>query len=326
MLTGCAAAPTATAPATPTVVGTLELSDPQSWPGDLKIPLHASGPYRYADVALNGSQVGRFLFDTGANRTVVDNGRANRLGLPDDGGGTTTGIAGQTQTRYRRAEQLALKASTTDAEARYRLHTGPARMIAMDMQKLGGMHGGTGGILGFRGVDAVPFTFNPADASLTLHRPDTFRPPAGTTRARLHRFHGLPVVEAELFGRDDDRVKVRFILDTGMNTSVSLPHTVLQQHPAVASVPVTGSGNSRGVGGTLASNNTWLKKTRMFGLDLRHLPVSFEPMPAQLQPRTGPPQGRIGMAVLAHFELTFDARRGYVYARYLGESSKAGEQ
>ncbi len=318
LLVGCAA----TAPVAdvaPPASRTLSLDEPRTWPGDLVIPLHAVGPYRYADVSVNGFESGRFLLDTGANRAVIDNGRANRFALPDVGGGTTTGIAGQTSTRYRQAEHLTLGPADVagNPSQRVLVRSGQTRMIGLDMRRLGGVSAGVAGILGFRSLGNVPFTIDTEANTLTLHRPHTFRPPADATRIRLRRFHGLPVVDAQLFTRDDEAVPIRLLLDTGMNTALSLPHELIEQHPDLASVPVSGRGNSRGVGGTLASTNTWVHRTRLFGLDLRGLPAGFEAMPPQLQQRGAAPQGRVGMAVLGHFALTFDPQRNYVYARYL---------
>ncbi|MEM8781610.1 MAG: aspartyl protease family protein [Planctomycetota bacterium] len=320
-LVGCAATRGATpAPTTPAVRYALDA--PQDWPGDLVVPLYRAGPYRQVDVTINGRPTGRFLLDTGANRPVIDTGRANGLGLPDVGGGTTTGIAGQKQTRFRQAEAIGLRADA-HPETPFVLETAGARMIAMNLRGLGGPSGLVhSGIVCFRTLMAVPFTFNARANTLTLHRPEDFRPPdlnnPSVTRVRLRRFHGLPVVDAALKDENGTPVPIRLILDTGMNTAMSVPIGVLRASPGIAAVPVSGTGVSRGVGGSLRSTNTWARSTRVFDLELRNLPVAFEPMPDAIDSADGLPQGRLGMAVLAHFELTFDARRNWLYARYLG--------
>ncbi len=320
-LAGCAGSAKApTVPTTPVVL--YSLNEPQRWPGDLVVPLHSAGPYRHLDVAINGQPTGRFLFDTGANRPVIDTGRANMLGLPDVGGGTTTGIAGATATRYRQAASLRLSSSLASPQP-FVLDTSEARMIAMNMRDLGGPNAaGTSGIVCFRTLMRVPFTFNPQAGTLTLHRPGDFRPPdandPGVTRVRLRRFHGLPAVDAALLDADGKPVAIRLILDTGMNSAMSVPIEVLADRPGVAAVPVSGAGTSRGIGGSLNSTNTWARSTKVFDLEMRNLPVSFEPMPDAIKSADGLPQGRLGMGVLGHFELTFDATRNWLYARYLG--------
>lgn len=324
-MTGCATAPrSATLPAKPAVAYAMDA--PQHWPGDLVVPLHAAGPYRHVDVAINGQATGRFLLDTGANRPVIDTGRANRLGLPDVGGGTTTGIAGPAATRFRQAQSLGLR-SKDDAATPFVLTTSEMRMIGMNMRNLGGkFSAGTSGIVCFRTLMGVPFTFNPQAGTLTLHRPADFRPPdtddPAVTRVRLRRFHGLPVVDATLRDERGEDVPIRLILDTGMNTAMSVPIEVLHARPGVAAVPVSGAGVSQGIGGTLTTTNTWARSTRVFDLELRNLPVAFEPTPDAIRSADGLPQGRLGMGVLGHFELTFDAPRNWLYARYLGEPAQ----
>ncbi|MEM1445227.1 MAG: aspartyl protease family protein [Planctomycetota bacterium] len=319
-LTGCAStAGIRETPTQPTVRYTLDA--PQQWPGDLVVPLYGTGAYRQVDVTVNGQAAGRYLLDTGANRPVIDTGRANRLGLPDVGGGTTTGIAGAKQTRFRQAESIGLRADTNH-DSPFILDTPATRMIAMNMRQLSGPRAPNhAGIVCFRTLMSVPFTFNSQARTLTLHRPSDFRPPdisdPSVTRVRLRRFHGLPVVDASLKDEDGNAVPIRLILDTGMNTAMSVPIGVLNANPGVAAVPVSGAGVSRGVGGSLASTNTWARSTKVFDLELRNLPVAFEQMPAAIDSADGLPQGRLGMGVLAHFELTFDARRNWLYARYL---------
>ncbi|MEM1099468.1 MAG: aspartyl protease family protein [Planctomycetota bacterium] len=320
-LVGCASTggSSETAAAKPTVRYSLDA--PQQWPGDLVVPLYGGQSYRQVDVTINGQAAGRYLLDTGANRPVIDTGRANHLGLPDVGGGTTTGIAGAKATRFRQAESIGLRADQ-DPVSPFLLETPGTRMIAMNMRQLAGPRGPQhAGIVCFRTLMSVPFTFNSQARTLTLHRPNDFRPPdvsdPSVTRVRLRRFHGLPVVDASLKDEDGQAVPIRLILDTGMNTAMSVPIGVLSKNPGVAAVPVSGAGISRGIGGSLTSTNTWARSTRVFDLELRNLPVAFEPMPDAIDSADGLPQGRLGMGVLAHFELTFDARRNWLYARYL---------
>lgn len=299
------------------------LDAPDAWPGDLVLPLRTVGPFRFVKATVNGRPAGRFLLDTGANRTVIDTGVAGRIGLPDNGGGSTVGVAGTASTRYRLAQHVRLgPGRLAGSEDTVLLQIARTRLIGLSLGNLGGTLGaGVGGVAGFTDFVAVPFTIDPQAGTLTLHRPTTFRPPPGATRHRLNGFHGLPVIDADVYdGRE--KIPVRLLLDTGANNALTLPRKLLEHYPRIASVPVSGAGLQSGVGGTAHSTDTWVRQTKILGLKLRHIPVSFEQMPGALG-RATPPLGRLGMGVLGSFRLTFDGRHGYIYATWLPPTAPA---
>ena len=297
------------------------VSDARDWPGDVVLPLRTFGAYRFIDAQVNGEPAGRFLLDTGANRTVIDSGVAGRLGLPDDGGGQTIGVAGTQQTRYRLAEHVRLGPGQTVTGGDVVLYeTQRKQLIGLSLRNLGSaLNAGVGGIAGFTDFSAVPFTIDPQAGTLTLHHPQAFRPPPDTTRHRLYRFQGLPVIDAKV-QNGSDALPVRLLLDTGANGALTLPRTLLQRYPRIASVPVSGAGAQSGVGGTVGSTDTWVRQTELLGLQLQHIPASFEQMPGALG-NQNPPLGRLGMGILGNFRLTFDARRGYIYAAWLAPTT-----
>ena len=169
------------------------------------------------------------------------------------------------------------------------------------------------GIVGFTDLAGAPFALDGARKQLTVYNPFAFRPPRDAIRDRLHRFRRLPMVRAEL-SDGKQRVEVWLIIDYGADNALTLPDTLLERHPGVVSVNAAGSGRTLGVGGSVASTQTWVRSFRIFTLDLQDVPVNFEPPP----PGLGGPRliGRAGNQLLRHFRLTFHADHGWVYAQW----------
>ena len=100
---------------------------------------------------------------------------------------------------------------------------------------------------------------------------------------------------------------VRPIIDSGQDHELTLPRSILERHPEVLSVNVTGAAAAVGVGGRIAVRRGWVKSLELFDVTLLDVPVSFEDVPVA-------GVGRIGHRLLRHFRLTFDTRRGVVRA------------
>ena len=149
-----------------------------------------------------------------------------------------------------------------------------------------------------------------------MHRPSSFRPPRDTARERLEIYRGLPLVRAEIRS-ERGPVVVWLLIDSGADRAITLPDTLLRDHPRLAATRFTGRGRTTGVGGGVDSVQTWLGRIRLFGMNLEGLPVSFEPPPPTLShDTTGRHIGRVGNQLLQHLRITFDAPRGWVYAAW----------
>ena len=109
---------------------------------------------------------------------------------------------------------------------------------------------------------------------------------------------------------------VDLLLDTGGDGGISLPLSLLRRRPDIASVPVSGAGARRGVGGPGGTTETWVRSLTTLGLTLLDVPAAFGPNPPGVRARPGRAFGRLGQAVLGQAELTFDAGRGWMYVRF----------
>lgn len=286
----------------------VSLSDSGTWTRDVVLPLERHGAYLTVEVEIQGRAAGRWILDTGANRSVIDQGVAARLGLADVGGGHTLGAAGVSPVRYRGVSGLRFGSGAglwVASESR--------KLIGLSLRDLGRrMFSGIGGIVSFRELGATAFTLDPAERTLTFHHAGLFLPPADAAATPLRLHQGLPVVAV---GVDDGRggtVWVDCLIDTGATGHVTLPESVLSAHPGVLHGGVRGERDVRGVGGRVRSRLGVARGVEVLGFDIPDCPVGFEP--AAVRDANGQGLGRIGWGVLRHLRLTLDPRHHAAYA------------
>ena len=277
------------------------MSQPQSLPHALTIHTTISEGHLFVPATVNGNRAGMFMLDTGSSLTVIGQGTAERMSLPESGSGTAMGIGGPEKFSYRVIESIAI-GDLTLTESRL------ACLSLIRFRRPVGI--AINGVIGFPALKRVPFTVDQQAATLTVYSPDSFRPPEDAHAERLLTGGGIPSILARV-GNDHP---VRLILDTGDMAHLMLPRWCLDQWPDIAAVPSTGHNRSVGVGGTVDGIRAWVSALKIFGLQLNGVQVSFDPQPMARGQQLA--IGRIGNGLLKHFRLTFDARRNVVWAQW----------
>ncbi len=271
------------------------------------VPLRRHNNHLYARSMINGQDGGFFLFDTGASLNIVAQGLANRLGLPttkNNRGGHAIGIGGSQAFSYRQVTSWTLVGHTQYVP----LHVNRLASIPLNLNRHASVDKiNPGGIVGFPALIDRPFTLDDGGEKLTIHPRKRYESQADETRQPMMLRGRLPYVWAEIFD-GQQWIRLRLLIDTGQDREITLPLRLLQNHPGLASVPVAGNGRAAGIGGIITTRETWLRSLRIFDTELRDLPVSFEPS-TQLS-------GRVGMALLQNFRITFDAPRHTIYTRW----------
>ena len=308
-LAGCAdtskqGSTVAKGPTVPVQTATFSVTNPDTLPESLTIRLRDHRGYLFARTTINGRNAGLFMFDTGSSLNVISTGVAGRLGLPTAGSSVATGVGGKQAFDYRPINSLEFGGVGVagDQMAAISLHT-MSRALGTSVS----------GLIGISAIDGLPFTLDYREPSLTIHRRDTFKPPADTPvfPARFDLV-GLPVITAEV----GDGHRVWLILDSGADNALTLPRRCLTDWPQIVAVRNSGSGASAGIGGSVASTNTWLAKIKIFGLDLKNTPVTFEESTGALA-RQSKPIGRVGGEMLKNFRLTIDPKGRRIWALWL---------
>ncbi|MEM1108022.1 MAG: retropepsin-like aspartic protease [Planctomycetota bacterium] len=320
--TGCSTTPPVTLVASagePDTPARFAVADPAGLPDRLDIPLARSGGYLFVPAYINGEPTGPMMIDTGASLSVIAQGVAGRLNLPQDGRGRTLGVGGFEDFDYYQADHFSIGKPTSTLDGK---HPGQRGVLELKREKMAGLRLlgfgdalgiGLAGIVAFTDFGDIPFALDSPNRQLSLYEPRAFRPPPDATRHRLRNFRKLPMVRAEI---DDgsQRIEVWLIIDYGADNALTLPRAVLDRYPGVVSVNAAGAGRTRGVGGSVTSTQTWIENFRVFGLNLQHIPVNFETPPPTM--RGEKLIGRIGNSLLQHFRLTFHPAHGWVYAQW----------
>lgn len=302
ILSGCTSSKPSLGPVVATPIYTT--AHPEELPRRLAIPLAVQGDHILVHAVVNGTDAGAFLLDTGAGIDAIGLGLAGRLKLPVTGKGTAVGIAGRERFRYRPIESLSIAGLEL-----------PSRELAgINLNRMTRSIGTTvNGVVGFGSLRHTPFGINYRNKTLTIFRPGTFTPPSSETGAVATRYlvyGGVPRIQVD-FGQGR---RVWLIVDTGADAELALPMSVVQRWPDIVGVPVSGAGQSIGVGGRTGQTSTWLKSMRVMGVELRYVPVNFENTPPGAVE-----VGRIGHRLLRNFELTFDPRKNVIYAIFSPE-------
>ena len=241
------------------------------------------------------------MLDTGSSLTVIGQGTAERMSLPESGGGTAMGIGGPEKFSYRHINSIAIGELTLTE----------SRLACLSLFRFRRPVGiAINGVIGFPALQYVPFAIDQQTATLTVFSPDSFRPPGDGHAEPLSIDGGIPSVLARV-GNDH---QVRLILDTGDMSHLTLPRWCLDRWPDIAAVSSTGHNRSIGVGGTVDGIRTWASALKIFGLQLNGVEVSFDPQPMARGRRVA--IGRVGNGILKHFRLTFDVRRRIVWAQW----------
>jgi hypothetical protein len=298
LLLASACAPKSTSPAAKQQATT----QPQQLPKTVTVPLYSRGEHVFAHANLDSANAGFFMIDTGAALDAVGLGLAGRLKLPHVGEGTAIGIGGPEKFTYRKVNQLSIG----------RLELPTQRLAAINLNRFSRQMGITvNGVIGFPSLGRVPFTIDYRVPSLTVYPQGVFEQPIDAVAQPMRLSRGLPMVLAEIEGAPS----VWLLVDTGADRELMLPLAYLQYWPDCVGIPVSGDGQSTGVGGKVRNLQTWLKQVNLFGMEMKHVPVNFE--------RSQSPQsskrelvGRIGHRLLENFRLTFDSRRRVIWAQW----------
>jgi len=299
LLAACGSAPR---PATFNQV-TIEytLAQAQALPQAVRVPLTERSGYLMVQGSVDGQYVGPMMLDTGSTLNIIDRGITNRLRLPQIGEGQTIGIAGAQGFTWHSVDSLAIGS----------LDLGVDRAGSLSMYRLTrGAQMNPSGLIGSVSLMPHPFTIDYSRSELIVYNRAGFTPPTDCDRVELAFFGRLPAVHATLA----DGTEVLLIIDTGADNSISLP-IELASHPGVLATGSTGGGVSRGIGGEIRTIQGWLSNINLFGRNLAHVEVTFEPQSFDTS-RSSLPVGRIGGELLRGFRLTFDARQRALWVRF----------
>lgn len=239
-------------------------------------------------VSVNGKGPYTFLFDTGADTTVLDARVARKLGLGMSGKAPMRMFAGRVEVPLARVERISL-ASWSD---------GPVEVVCADLAGMFGLPEEVEGILGQDFLAHFSFLLVRKERRLEIDEDGRLAERLGGIPLTVERKGGRYCVRGLLAGASESR---RLLLDSG------IPYSVLYEDPGL-DLRCSGANASAQSGIGVRK----LRPSRLATLDLG--PVRFKNLDVQLTPRlAGQPRWEDGILPFALFDaIYFNSAEGFV--------------
>jgi len=190
---------------------------------------------------VNDSEPAWFIFDTGAESTVIDAGFAKELSLKHSGTTLGTGSAGTATAGVIRGASL-------------RLGDLGATNITLYSLALSGFTPAFGmKISGIIGNDVTRYVVADIDyekSVLHLYSPETFTPPAGVEQIPLIIEGNLPFVRTTIVPQGRRAIPAKLELDTGSTGALLFNSPFVQRNRLISSLKSSFNAKTGGVGGS----------------------------------------------------------------------------
>jgi len=250
------------------------------------------------DVELNG-KLGRFIFDTGAEATVVNAAFATGIGLINKGTTTGTGSAGSATAGVIRGVDLSIGGISLTGTTVYSLPLdafGPALGFKID------------GIVGNDLISRIVAEIDYAAGTLTIYQLASYSAPPGAAKIALIVKGGLPFIRADINIDKKRTLTGKFEIDTGSTGAVLLNSPLVRKYGLATTLSNYLDTKTGGVGGTGTS-----KIVRINGVSLGQFKIDRPITQLYTGTKGGNASaaydGLLGGAIFRRFKLTVDMSR-----------------
>jgi len=294
----------------------LETKTPQSnvaWPAgkhDVTVPFELAQNHIYFPATING-KAANFVFDTGAESSVIDMTHAKTLGLPMKGKVEARG-AGPGSVEASMVEKPTVEFGGISIPLQS-MAAVPIRSISLlegrEMQ----------GIAGYDVLSHFIVEIDYAKRELHFHEPASFTPSANAVAVPVTFDNNTPVVQTKVTTRDGRTLDVHMLIDTGARNAVMLNRPFIQKNDVARSIgPYIEGPLGMGVGGASTQKVGRLKSVEIAGFTVNDPITSFSTTTSGASANVDF-DGLIGGEVLRRFTVTVD----YPHGRLLLEPNGA---
>ena len=268
------------------------------------IPFELYNNNIYLQVRVNGSRPLRFVLDSGASNSVIDETRARTLGLKVSEMNEASAGSGEGKTRIGSAEGVTFGLPGTELFLKHIMV-----LPVYDLFKLDGQ--AVDGILGYDLFTRYVVEIDYSAKRLTIHDPQTYHYSGAGDVIPFKLISNRPAVQARVIASSSTPIEGEFVVDTGMNGAFGLYSPVVSKHNLLASgqktIPTTGVG----IGGEVKLSVGRVKSFQL-GRFLIQSPVCLFSQASSGTSAGNEAVGQLGGELLRRFKVIFDYSRRHI--------------
>lgn len=274
--------------------------------GQITVPFDTVNGHIYISGHINGSRPLSFIFDTGAEATIINADRLSSLGLQATG--TIEGRG-----NGERSVDVAL---VNNARIEFpQLTLAPRPLASISLSGLEPYEGrAIDGILGYDIISSFAVVIDYAAKQLTLMDPAKFTPPDGSKPVPMVFVGNTPQVNATITLPGQPPIEGAFLVDTGARQGVALNAPFVQKHNLLTSLKTVAGLGGAGIGGRTA-NRTGRLQSFTIGDFMLTSPLASFSTDTKGGGANPDQAGTIGARVLQRFTVAFDYGRQRMYLK-----------
>ena len=264
----------------------------------LKIPFELFGNLILLQVRVNHSDSLRFILDTGADTSVIDEQRAKGLGLTPQGKIVASGAAGSAEATFTKGVSVSLPGVEVLDQTIYVLPLGSLSALGRKID----------GVLGNDVLKEFVLEIDYSARTINLYEPRGYRYSGTGKIIPLTIDEGLLFVRASVTPQGRAPIEAKFEIDSGSTGAILLNTPFVESHKLLATVPKTVQTNSGGVGGTAKMLIGRVNKVRLGRFVIDH-PITHFSQAREGDYASSKYDGLIGDRILSRFRVIVDYSR-----------------
>ena len=175
------------------------------------IPFKMVGEHMYFEMSVNGQENLQFIFDTGANATVLSHETVKKLGVKTTGSETAQGASGSTQVFIAGNNNIEFGGLNLDDVDFYVVNIDHLKPFNQQLD----------GIIGAAMLNSYIIEFDYDDEVMRLYNPEHFNAPEHWQKESfVFEEYGIPIIEATVSLPSGTTYTGRYLVDTGAGLSL----------------------------------------------------------------------------------------------------------
>ncbi len=265
----------------------------------LEIPFELSNNLVLLQAKVNDSALAWFIFDTGAESTVIDAGLAKTLRLKPAGKTVGAGGAGTAEATRFKAVSVQLPNMEISNLTIYGL---PLDFLSSPFGKK------IGGVIGYDIIKEFVVVIDYAARKINFYKPESYQYSGAGEIFLLTFEENMPFIQARIAFEGRAAIDGKFEIDSGSTGAVLFNTPYVKKHQLLKAVSRTSKVRAGGVGGTALSFLGRIKSIALGRVTLENVVASFS-QATRGDYASAKYDGLIGGEILRRFKTIFDYSR-----------------